>query len=349
MRWVRYLLLVAGSVLALASEGAQVRGLYEAEIPTAGGEPAAKAEAMEMALRVVLVKLTGDRNAAQRKGVAGLFKEPQVYIQQYGYQTSEGGQGNAGGGGRVLAVKFDAKALSGALRRAGLNLWGRERPLVLVGVSLGSDGKRAMVSRDDASGYTHAIEHQARQRGLPIVIPIMDERDRAWLSNLQTLPATATGEVSNPYGADAILTGHLDAAPSGLWEANWSLFYGGEVQRWPSQGDSAETLLEEGVDQGTDALVALLNAPSDQLSEDIVSLTVHGVAALDHYAQLQHYLESLEAVTHSSVVRVQPDSVEFVVIARGGESALGRAIALGKYLEPMSGDPAPGHYQLRLQ
>ena len=28
---------------------------------------------------------------------------------------------------------------------------------------------------------------------------------------------------------------------------------------------------------------------------------------------------------------------------------LGRAIALGKYLEPMSGDPAPGHYQLRLQ
>ena len=349
MRWVRYLLLAAGSVLALASEGAQVRGLYEAEIPTTGGEPAAKTEAMEMALRVVLVKLTGDRNAAQRKGVAGLFKEPQVYIQQYGFNTSEAGHGNAGGGGRVLAVKFDAKALSGALRRAGLNLWGRERPLVLVGVSLGSGEKRVMVSRDDASGYTHAIEYQALQRGLPIVIPIMDERDRAWLSDLQTPPATATGEASNPYGADAILTGHLDEVPSGLWEANWSLFYGGQVQRWPSQGDSAETVLEEGVDQGTDALVALLNAPSGQLSEDIVNLTVHGVAALDDYAQLQRYLESLEAVTHSSVVRVQPDSVEFVVIARGGESALGRAIALGKYLEPMSGDAAPGHYRLRLQ
>ena len=156
MRWVRYLLLAAGSGLALASEGAQVRGLYEAEIPTTGGEPAAKTEAMEMALRVVLVKLTGDRNAAQRKGVAGLFKEPQVYIQQYGFSTSEAGHGNAGGG-RVLAVKFDAKALSGALRRAGLNLWGRERPLVLVGVSVGSGEKRVMVSRDDASGYTQAI------------------------------------------------------------------------------------------------------------------------------------------------------------------------------------------------
>ncbi|MGH8508199.1 MAG: DUF2066 domain-containing protein, partial [Gammaproteobacteria bacterium] len=179
MRWVRYLLLAAGSILALASEGAQVRGLFEAEIPTADGQAAEKAEAMEMALRVVLVKLTGDRNAAQRQGVASLFKEPQVYIQQYGYQTAEAGHGNAGGGGRVLAVKFDAKTLSGALRRAGLNLWGRERPLVLVGVSLGSGEKRVMVSRDDASGYTHAIEYQARQRGLPIVIPIMDERDRA--------------------------------------------------------------------------------------------------------------------------------------------------------------------------
>ncbi|MGH8468612.1 MAG: DUF2066 domain-containing protein [Gammaproteobacteria bacterium] len=348
MRWVRYILLATGSVLALASEGAQVRGLYEAEIPTAGGEPAAKAEAMEMALRVVLVKLTGDRNAAQREGVASLFKEPRVYIQQYGYQASEGGHGNAGGG-RVLAVKFDAKALSGALRRAGLNLWERERPLVLVGVSLGAGEKRVMVSRDDASGYTHAIEYQAQQRGLPIVIPIMDEHDRAWLSDLQTPPATATGEVSNPYGADAILTGHLDEVPSGLWEASWSLFYGGEVQRWRSQGDSAETVLEEGVDQGTDALVAQLNPPADQLLEDIVKLTVHGVAALDDYAQLQHYLESLDAVTHSSVVRVQPNSVEFVVIARGGESALGRAIALGKHLEPMSGDPVPGHYQLRLR
>ncbi len=348
MRWLRYLLLAAGSVLALASEGAEVRGLYEAEIPTAGGEPAAKAEAMEMALRVVLVKLTGDRNAAQRKGVAGLFKEPQVYIQQYEYQTSEAGHGNAGGGGRVLAVKFDPQALSGALRRAGLNLWGRERPLVLVGVSLGSGGKRVMVSRDDASGYTHAIEYQARLRGLPIVIPIMDERDRAWLSDLQTLPATATGEVSNPYGADAILTGHLNEVPSGLWEASWSLFYGGEVQRWPSQGDSAETVLEEAVDHGTDAVLALLNAPVNAPT-DIVKLTVHGVAALDHYAQLQRYLKSLKVVTHSRVVRVHPNSVEFVVIARGGESALGRAIALGKYLEPMSGDPAPGHYQLRLQ
>ncbi len=346
MRWVRYLLLAAGSVLALASEGAQVGGLYEAEIPTAGGEPAAKAEAMEMALRVVLVKLTGDRNAAQREGVASLFKEPQVYIQQYGYQASEGGPGNVGSGGRVLAVKFDAKTLSGALRRAGLKLWERERPLVLVGVSLGSGEKRVMVSRDDASGYTHAIEYQARLRGLPIVIPIMDERDRAWLSDLQTLPATAAGEVSNPYGADAILTGHLDEVASGLWEASWSLFYGGEVQRWPSQGNSAETVLEEGVDQGTDALVAQLNAQS---LEDVVKLTVHGVAALDHYAQLQRYLESLEAVTHSSVVRVQPNSVEFAVTARGGEKALGRAIALGKYLEPMSGEPAPGHYQLRLQ
>jgi len=346
MRWVRYLLLAAGSVLTLASEGAQVRGLYEAEIPTAGREPAAKTEAMEMALRVVLVKLTGDRNAAQREGVASLFKEPQVYIQQYGYQTSEGGRGNAGGGGRVLAVKFDPKTLRGALRRAGLNLWERERPLVLVGVSLGSGGKRVMVSRDDASGYTHALEYQARLRGLPIVIPIMDERDRAWLSDLQTLPATATGEVSNPYGADAILTGHLDEVARGLWEASWSLFYGGEVQRWSSQGDTAETVLEEGVDQGTDALVAQLNAQS---LEDVVKLTVHGVAALDHYAQLQRYLESLEAVTHSSVVRVQPNSVEFAVIARGGESALSRAIALGKYLEPMSGEPAPGHYRLRLE
>ncbi|MGH8509687.1 MAG: DUF2066 domain-containing protein [Gammaproteobacteria bacterium] len=349
MRWVRYVLLAAGSLLALASEGVQVRGLYEAEIPNAGGEPAAKAEAMAMALRVVLVKLTGDRNAAQREGVASLFKEPQVYIQQYGYHTSTGRHGNAGDGGRVLAVKFDAKALSGALRRGGVNLWGRERPLVLVGVSLGSGEKRVVVSRDDASGYTHAIEYQARQRGLPIVIPIMDERDRAWLADLQAPPATAVSEGSNPYGADAILAGHLNEAASGLWEASWSLYYGGEVQRWLSQGDSAETVLEEGVDQGTDALVALLNAPSEQLSEDIVHLTVHGVAAFDHYAQLQHYLESLEAVTHSSVVRVQPDSVEFVVICRGGEKALSRAIALGKYLEPMNGGPAPGHYQLRLE
>lgn len=78
-----------------------------------------------------------------------------------------------------------------------------------------------------------------------------------------------------------------------------------------------------------------------------MKLTVHGVAALDDYAQLQRYLESLEAVAHSSVVRVQPNSVEFVVIARGGENALDRAIALGNYLEPMSGDPVPGHYQLR--
>ena len=346
MRWVRYLLLATGSVLALASEGAQVRGLYEAEIPAAGGEPAAKAEAMAMALRVVLVSLTGDRNAAQREGVASLFKDPQVYIQQYGYHTSEAEHGNADGGGRMLAVKFDAKGLSAALRRAGLNLWGRDRPLVLVGVSLGSGGKRVLVGRDDASGYTHAIEYQARQRGLPIVIPIMDERDRAWLANRQAAPATATGEVSNPYGADAILTGHLDEVAGGLWDASWSLFYGGEVQRWSSQGDSAETVLEEGVDQGTDALVALLTA---QLSEDIVNLTVHGVAGFDHYAQLQRYLESLEAVTHSSVVRVQPDRVEFVVIARGGERALSRAIAFGKTLEPMSGGPAPWHYQLRLE
>lgn len=346
----RLLLLLFALALAPAYPAfpAQVPGLYEAEVQVSAQDQAAQLQGMQMAMRIVLVRLTGDRNAATRAVVAPLLQNPEAYVQQYGYRGTDS-TGPADGAPRpVLSVKFDAKALDGALHEAGVRTWGRDRPRVLVWLAVQESGRERVVGKADGSPYVAALAAEAQSRGLPVVFPLLDLSDDAW-SELMTPEAPMSEPIAaaaRRYGAHAVLAGRLVMNAPGFFEADWTLFAAGQAQPWSAQGDLPEVVLSEGIDRTTDLLAGRMSGAPGVTQIDPVHLIVHGITSLDDYARLERYLDSLDSLSEVRVTRVEPDRASFVVLARGGVEALNRAVALGNTLEPLASQSGTPEFEL---
>lgn len=348
MRRLRFLLLALAIAPALPALPAQVPSLYEAEVQVSAQDPAAQLQGMQMAMRIVLVRLTGDRNAATRTAVARLLQNPEAYVQQYGYRGADNARPAEGAPMPVLSVKFDAKSIDGALREAGVRTWGRDRPRVLVWLAVQESGRERVIGQADGSAYAAALTAQARSRGLPMVFPLLDLNDEAW-SDLMTPDAPMSEPIAaaaRRYGAQAVLAGQLLMNAPGLFEADWTLFAAGEAQPWSSQGDLPEVVLSEGIDRTTDLLAGAISGATAVTQIDPLRLTVHGVTSLDDYARLDRYLDALEFLSEVRVTRVEPDRVSFVVLARGGVEALNRAVGLGSTLEPLASQSGTLEFEL---
>src|SRR5205823_8202697 len=101
LRWLGFFLLL---VLDPAG-GATLTGLYEAEVSISNRDSAHETQAMEEALRAVLLKLSSDRNAATRTEIARVLEEVRDYVQHLQYREVVAGPVP----GLKLWVQFDRK------------------------------------------------------------------------------------------------------------------------------------------------------------------------------------------------------------------------------------------------
>src|SRR5688500_6110261 len=117
---VRSILAMAASTFILCFStqvhAGRIVRVYEAAVASAES-----AAALEDAIRQVLVRATGRRDAGSDPALAAIIANASNYVQQY--------RPAAGGGTEVV---FDGNALEQAITAAGRNVWERERPFTLV-------------------------------------------------------------------------------------------------------------------------------------------------------------------------------------------------------------------------
>ncbi len=103
--------------------------MYQATAPVTERSDAAQTAAFQNAMRTVLIRVTGRRNADEDPALSSLVSNARRYVQQY----------RAGADGQ-LWVAFDGPAIERWLTQNGQPLWGHERPttLMLVAVQTGT-------------------------------------------------------------------------------------------------------------------------------------------------------------------------------------------------------------------
>ncbi|MNG74981.1 hypothetical protein D3C79_334760 [compost metagenome] len=278
MRFLNYL---AAGCLALASVAAQaetVSGLYQVREPLEGQGAEARTQATGKALETLVLRLTGDAKAAQNPALAELRKDPQQIINQVGTEA---------GPPESVLVEFDPGSTERALRKAGLALWGSNRPSIL-GWWLNDSAEGSNLVGD---GQTSAqpLRRAAQHRGLPLRLPLADLQEQL-LANAKQIDGSDPAplrEASERYGADALLAVHAQEA-DGKWQGKWQLWL----------GDQREQGSAEGVDQAALADAVML-AVSSRLAPRYVTrpgassqlqIQVQGMN-LQRYAELSRVLE----------------------------------------------------------
>ncbi len=320
----------------------RVTGLYQAEARIADKREQTRRQAIATALKIVLVKLTGDRRAALKPELRGIVSKAGSYVQQFSYR--QGREIDADTGRAVpqlmLTVSFDEATLSHDLRLAGVNLWGNERPAVLLWLLVQQDNKRLMASLEQTPAVLEILYRRAEQRGISLLFPLMDLQDGRAVQPGDILGGFTESILiaAERYQPDIVLIGHVNSPSAGLWQADWTAHAAdGEVSGWHTKADLLALVLDEGLDVLVDSLAVKYMADGG-LSE--FRLFVNQVASVDDYASVLHYLESLSAIKTVDVIEADADKLTLSLTAHGGDKAIAQAIELGRVLQAVAGAKA---------
>lgn len=235
MRLITRVFVFAMSSLSLPAFSAQLNDLYQVRSAVVSQQPEERTAALNHALDVLIVRLTGDPAAPQSAALAELRKDPQQLVSQFGVE------------GSTLVVDFDPATTENSLRQAGLSLWGANRPQILVWWLDETDGSSTLVS--DSQELALPVQAAAQNRGLPISLPLADLQEQlvATPENLTASRPDALLPVSQRYAADALL-GVVAKSVDGHWQGQWRLWL----------GDSREQGTVEAADQAALADAVML-------------------------------------------------------------------------------------------
>ncbi|WP_210668632.1 DUF2066 domain-containing protein [Pseudomonas protegens] len=273
--------ILATGCLALISATAlaeNVSGLYQVREPVTGQGAEARTAATAKALDTLVLRLTGDPKAAQSPALAGLRKDPQQIINQVG---SEAGPPES------VLVEFDPGSTERALRKAGLALWGSNRPSILGWWLNDSVEGSSLVGDGQASAQP--LRRAAQHRGLPLRLPLADLQEQlvANAKQIEGSDPAPLREASERYGADALLAVHAQEA-DGKWQGKWQLWLGDQREQGTAEGADPAALAD-----------AVMLAVSGRLAPRYVArpgassqmqVQVQGMS-LQRYAELARVLE----------------------------------------------------------
>jgi hypothetical protein len=308
-------------LLADTATAARVAGLYGAvvEIPRGAVQP--KADSFDEALSIVLVKVTGQPDAGSPAVRRSLFPNASAIVQQFSV-LDDG----------FARIDFDAKAVRNALDRAGMPVWGEDRPLVAVWLAVDAGGGQRRIvsggeaqSDDEVDQLGQIVTAAAADAGLPVVVPLVDANDlaRVSFSDLWGDFRTPVVEASRRYGAEAVLIGRTRSLNPEAQGVRWTLVTGSEQAAW--QGD-----IWSG--PGETAVYLARRQATFANSAGRLRLMVTGVDSLDKYGQLMAYLKELGIVETVSVGHLAADNVEFDLVVRGDANRFAQTLDNGRRL-----------------
>ncbi|MFF7863485.1 MULTISPECIES: DUF2066 domain-containing protein [unclassified Pseudomonas] len=266
------------ALISVAAQAENVAGLYQVREPMVGQGAEARTAATAKALDTLVLRLTGDPKAAQSPALAELRKDPQQIINQVG---SEAGPPES------VVVEFDPGSTERALRKAGLALWGSNRPSILGWWLNDSAEGSSLVGDGQASAQP--LRRAAQHRGLPLRLPLADLQEQL-VANAKQIEASDPAplrEAAERYGADALLAVHAQEA-DGKWQGKWQLWLGDQREQGTAEGGDPAALAD-----------AVMLAVSSRLAPRYVTrpgassqmqVQVQGMS-LQRYAELARVLE----------------------------------------------------------
>lgn len=333
----------------VAGRSAVVTGLYETEVPVADQSNGSQKQGVAKALLNVLIKLTGDRAVQGRAGVASLLEHPEQYVQQYQFYKKPVIRNNQLSLDEQLYlwVSFNAGALDQAMQSISVSQWGRIRPTTLIWLVSQQGSERKFVGLEDEQGYAAIINGRAQQRGIPVAHPLLDSEDRLVVKETDVIGGflDPVRQASQRYAPDALLIGNITAVSANSWEGRWTLLINNEPVTWSATGESAEPVLQAGIERLADELATHFVQANTVAGGSGVEIVVKDINDFDQYSKVLKYLRTLNSVVNVEVRAVEPGSVTYSITATGGELAVVRAIELGKTLESLDGNGSP--YRLR--
>ena len=246
---------------------------------------------------------------------------------------------------QLLWESFDRQTINQRLYDAGVSVWGINRPSTLLWLAIGDGGERYLVGGDNRPDVQAMVNAQARRRGLPLNVPLLDLQDQGALAVADVWGdfSDVIAKASERYLPDAILVGRVYQVAADQWQGHWTLYHRGAMSSWDTGQGTQDDAIAAGIAGATEQFAKRYALDLTPGIANSVLMSIENVASLADYARVMHYLQSLDPVADVQVARVEGSKVSFRIKVRGQPHGLIQTLALGKTLvavAPQTGDGA---------
>lgn len=326
----KFLQSLLGLILIITAASAfavRVATLYEAKVPVASQAIVERNQAIPKALANVLIKLSGSTLVLDNPTVKSQLNLANQWVQEFSYTT-------APNGGYWLRVQFDENRVNQFLRDASMPIWGQNRPLITAWIELTAPNHEAeILSNDSNPELTQFVKQAAEQRGLAMMLPMMDVAEMSQVStqDIETMAVPALVNASKRYGNEAILIGKITRDENGF-TSQWKLVLDTNQWDWNFQGKTRDEVITAAVNNVANTFGQRFAIAESHAVQSELTIEIKGIAGQGDFVRLIRYLNHLTPVAKVEVTRIAGEEVWLTLSLRGTQHAFSQAILPGKKL-----------------
>lgn len=325
MKFARYLFFIA-AFLSAPSYATPIQDLYSARIEVPAEADHDYHLYLRSAFEQVVVKLTGNSQALKQFSA---FRDEDFAsaLKSYSYL------------GNTLVINLEPESINRWLSAAKLPIWGVERPLLLVWVSMQDAQPARLIGADGLEPIISLLTTSAQQYALPIELPLLDLKELEKIS-LQTLAEknwAVLAQVGQTYRAAGHLILSLRQDPeTQAWTSSWAIKVGAQEFQWEETASNLTEAINHGLEKSHHEL-AQVYARSDSTTPEVVQVVIDNIRDYTAYEKALAYLKKLPPVQHIQILEVAADRVVYQLQLNGGTDALQQAVAADRLLERLEG------------
>ncbi|MCC2615566.1 DUF2066 domain-containing protein [Aestuariibacter halophilus] len=353
---------------ALPVHAAVVEGLYSARIAIEDQSQRSQQRAQKAAMREVLIKVSGQQETVRIDAIRDAIQLANDYLFAYQYELDNGR--------RYYVAEFDQQRINGLLRANNVSIWDSRRPDIIVWLAIQQQPgsvNRQRIDQEDFPVIVERAKNVARQRGLPLTLPVWDLTDhqaltlydiwggfsqQIWTASqrygveyglsarIYPTPTAPQSDSESPLFNGASEDTDIDSkadpvvpqtpASDAPWQLDWQLLRDGIVGRGRENAQSPEQLIDIVINRLADRLgETYAIRTSEQGAGQSTEVVINNVGDLAMYWQVYEFLDSLSVVTRVSLSHQQGKTATFKVNLLGSRDNLLDALRLTERLTPV--------------
>ncbi|MEZ9316831.1 DUF2066 domain-containing protein [Vibrio lentus] len=305
---MRYIALLLMGLLASPSYALTQVDIFSAEVAINAENKQPEQVARNTGMEQVLIRATGQTDVASNETIQKAMRKSSQYMSQMSFGESNDQS--------TLRMRFNGAQIRSLLTQAQLPYWPDTRSNILVWLVEEQNYDKNIVWEHSNSQLAAGLQANAKERGLPLTLPVGDFDDITGIatSDLWGSFVTPISKASQRYPVDAVLV--IKAQSSGL---RWTLYDQKPNQltsapKSPVSGSlsgNSATTSKKLVDQisnyyASKSAVTVASESSESILTQFISLN----NAQDFF-QLESALKRLNSVASLDILKIQNNEVTF--------------------------------------
>lgn len=319
--------------------------LYQAEVPVASRSVQDRQAALKKALAKIFIKINGSESILQHPQIRSSLNKAPRWASRFQYFKPDSEQSES----EWIQVTFSAEPLKKLFRQNSLGWWPSQRNDLMLWIMEQNNGTVQFIS-DNYPAVLNQINQLASDRGIPVVLPLMDLDDRLALPLRELWGGffDSLTQANARYGLDDWVIARINQDRNPV-QIRWTASINQKLYSWQSQGKDGQQLLTQGLQLLAEKISSTQKVALVGQQDEMLMIQVEAVQDFASLQAVETYLLSLPWCDEAEIIQIKSDTLQLALRLSTTFEDFDQALSKQNHLIRLTENEPPAHIMARYQ